>query len=333
MICTGGTILSSVERATAVVDGRWVPHLAQAAAEAGRGIEIDVEVHEPFMLHSEEVQPCHWLDLASLVEKVAPDVDGVIVLHGTDTAAYTAAALHYLLAEVEVPVVVTGAMVPPGLPDSDAERAVRAAAHVALAPLAPAAYLTFCEPDGDALVHLGVRARKTGDPAQPFASIGRPPVARVGDAGLVPVAPVEVRVSPPLSVRSDLDDRVTAIECHPGQRLVPALRCAREAGARAVVLALYPGATAATGPGDVSAEAAVREARAAGLVVVGVTRGAGRPAPVSYPSADALAHAGLVHLELPLEAALPKVMWALAQRESPAAVAQLARMPIRIDCD
>lgn len=74
------------------------------------------------LLDSANMQQANWLAMRdAIVEAVKKDGhDGVLLLHGTDTLAYSAAALSFLLLGLELPVVLTGSMLPAGAPDSDA---------------------------------------------------------------------------------------------------------------------------------------------------------------------------------------------------------------------
>jgi len=74
------------------------------------------------LLDSANMQQANWLAMHdAIVQAVKQDGhDGVLLLHGTDTLAYSAAALSFLLLGLDVPVVLTGSMLPAGAPDSDA---------------------------------------------------------------------------------------------------------------------------------------------------------------------------------------------------------------------
>ncbi|EAR10477.1 asparaginase [Reinekea blandensis] len=71
------------------------------------------------LLDSSDLQPEHWFELKQTVEN-QPDVDGVLIIHGTDTLAYTATALSFLLTSLSIPVVITGSMHPISAPQTDA---------------------------------------------------------------------------------------------------------------------------------------------------------------------------------------------------------------------
>jgi L-asparaginase len=71
------------------------------------------------LLDSSNLQPEHWYRLRREIAELK-DIDGVLIIHGTDTLAYTAAALSFLLAPLTVPVVITGSILPLGSENSDA---------------------------------------------------------------------------------------------------------------------------------------------------------------------------------------------------------------------
>ncbi|RZK98638.1 MAG: asparaginase [Hymenobacter sp.] len=87
----------------------------------------------PKPIDSSNVTPADWLWLAQLIGQYYADFDGFVVLHGTDTMAYSAAALSFLLEHLGKPVVFTGAQVPVGRPRSDATRNLLTALEIAAA--------------------------------------------------------------------------------------------------------------------------------------------------------------------------------------------------------
>ena len=82
---------------------RSLPELADIA---------DIELRVPFNLDSSNIQPTHWLKLAEVVRNEQDNCHGFVILHGTDTIAYTAAALSFLLADMTHPIILTGAQRP-----------------------------------------------------------------------------------------------------------------------------------------------------------------------------------------------------------------------------
>lgn len=74
-----------------------------------------------FNLDSTNIQPRHWLSMAEAVESHYEDYDGFVICHGTDTMAYTAAALSYLIQNSPKPVVITGSQKPIDMEITDAK--------------------------------------------------------------------------------------------------------------------------------------------------------------------------------------------------------------------
>ena len=126
VIHTGGTIASRPSP-----DGRG---LTPQQAPSLPGL-IGVEVHDfqPFNLPSPHITPAHMLELAGLIRQLAPDHDGIVVTHGTDTLEETAFALHLLLS-TPTPVVLTGSMRHAGEVSWDGPANLLDAAGVALHP-------------------------------------------------------------------------------------------------------------------------------------------------------------------------------------------------------
>jgi len=80
----------------------------------------DIIVEIPFLCDSSDLGISHWQQIASLIGEAVNKVDGVVITHGTDTMAYTASALSYMLSNLPIPVILTGAQKPLGELRSDA---------------------------------------------------------------------------------------------------------------------------------------------------------------------------------------------------------------------
>ena len=72
-----------------------------------------------------------WLDLAKAIKHHYNDFDGFVILHGTDTLAYTASALSFMLEGLRKPVIITGSQLPIGLPRTDGRENLLAAVDIA----------------------------------------------------------------------------------------------------------------------------------------------------------------------------------------------------------
>ncbi len=86
-------------------------------------------------IDSSNMNPQNWIDLAVLIEKNYYHFDGFVILHGSDTLAYTASALSFLLEHLHKPVILTGAQLSLGILRSDARENIIAAIEIASNPL------------------------------------------------------------------------------------------------------------------------------------------------------------------------------------------------------
>ncbi len=110
IIHTGGTI-GMVRNKDGVLRPLQDPEtLLRSLPELADVAEVALQV--PFNLDSSSIQPVHWLQLARIARLAQNDCDGLVILHGTDTIAYTAAALSFLLADMTLPIILTGAQRP-----------------------------------------------------------------------------------------------------------------------------------------------------------------------------------------------------------------------------
>ena len=76
-------------------------------------IETEIDVHQfAHPIDSSDMSPDKWAEIASIIAERYDDYDGFVVLHGTDTMAYTASALSFMLENLTKPVILTGSQLP-----------------------------------------------------------------------------------------------------------------------------------------------------------------------------------------------------------------------------
>ena len=153
LIATGGTIVSKDGGSGLEPDLTpqellsYVPELKEVA---------EISVRELFRLDSTNINPGHWIKMAGCIREEYENFDGFVVIHGTDTMAYTAAALSYLVQDSEKPIILTGSQKSVYNRDTDARRNLADAFCYAADPRSHGVYIVF---DGTAI--LGTHARKT----------------------------------------------------------------------------------------------------------------------------------------------------------------------------
>lgn len=140
----------------------------------------DITVRDVICLDSSNIRPEEWQLIATHIFEDRADYDGIVVSHGTDTMAYTASAVTFMLPDIDRPVVFTGSQLPLADMLSDGPDNLRTAFAMAASGY-PGIFLAF-----DRKVMLGCRAvkvRASGFSA--FASINARYAARVSNRGLV----------------------------------------------------------------------------------------------------------------------------------------------------
>lgn len=181
LIATGGTI------ATKMTKGGLVPQMtSQEILECIPEIAVICEVHaiQLFNLDSTNVCHKHWIQIAECIEKHYEYYDGFVVTHGTDTMAYTAAALSYMIQESPKPIVITGSQKSIYMKETDGRVNLLNAFYYAISPYASGVHIVF---DGKAI--LGTRARKTRTKSyNAFSSIDYPETARIREGKVIPIA-------------------------------------------------------------------------------------------------------------------------------------------------
>lgn len=137
LLSTGGTIASVVSD-----DGLVPEESGEQLIQMLGNVPYDITVKDILSLDSSNIQPEEWKVIAEAIYKNRHDFDGIVVSHGTDTMAYTASMLTFMLQGIDVPVVLTGSQVPMNVIWSDAPDNMRLA-FAAAASCEPDIYLAF----------------------------------------------------------------------------------------------------------------------------------------------------------------------------------------------
>lgn len=206
MIGTGGTIASEM------TPSGLTPELnsTQLLSFVPRiGEMCHVDCVQLYSLDSTNIRPAHWLGVARAVRENYARYDGFVISHGTDTMAYTAAALSYLIQGSPKPIVLTGAQKPIWFDGTDSKRNLTDA------------FLYACRGCGgvqivfNGKVILGTRARKTCSKSfQAFSSVNYPDLAVVQDEHLLQYMRCACYPSPVFY--DALDDKVGLLKLIPG---------------------------------------------------------------------------------------------------------------------
>ena len=196
LVTTGGTIASAPgEQGLApAVSGQGLLRMMEPVAGSYR-----ITVREILHLDSSNIQPEEWRIIARIVYEARSQYDGIVITHGTDTMAYTASVLSFMLEGIDLPVVVTGSQLPLAHPLSDALDNLRCALAMA-ASGRPGVFVAF-----NRKIILGTRAVKVRTMGfDAFESVNCPPLGRIDSQGLI----LEERLLPPAGHGCRLHERL-----------------------------------------------------------------------------------------------------------------------------
>ncbi len=269
----------------------------------------EVETRVVYNLDSSDVGPSHWSTLAQVISESRRDYDGFVIVHGTDTMAYTASALSFALEGLDRPVILTGAQRPLTALRSDAPRNLIDAVELATYDIPEVAICL------DGVLLRGCRSTKSHNrDYRAFDSPGTAPLAKLGVD--VDLAPHIRRPDRRFSCTPAFDDKVIVIFVTPG--LQPALMehlLDAPTPPRGIVLSAFGVGTAPTH--FLPLAPVVKKAVDNGIDVVAITQSSGRIDLSLYQTGVSLLEAGAIPGGCMLaEAATTKLMHALARFEN-----------------
>ena len=312
LLTTGGTIASMPGG-----DG-LVPHRSDVMERELTQLRTyyDITVRDVMCLDSSNIRPAEWQLIATDIFQLREDFDGIVVSHGTDTMAYTASAVTYMLPNIDRPVVFTGSQLPLADILSDGPDNLRTAFAMAASGHC-GVFLAF-----DRKVMLGCRAvkvRASGFSA--FESVNARYAGVVTSLGLVvEESALPVRTGP-AQLRTDISDSVFLLKLTPG--LSPAIfDILVGMGYKGIVIEAF-------GLGGVNVLhqglRGIRKAVEYGISVVVTTQCLYDASDLRvYQVGNKLLELGVIQgLDMTSEAAMTKLMWAIGQGLEPEEITEL----------
>lgn len=279
-----------------------------------------------FNLDSTNVKPKHWLTMVATIEENYEDYDGFVILHGTDTMAYTAAALSYLIQKSPKPIVLTGAQRPVDKEITDAKLNLYDS------------FLYACDDDSDGVnivfdghVICGTRARKSRSKSfNAFSSINYPDIAQIRNNRIIRYIKKDTNSQGPVFYKN-LCDKIFVMKLIPGiqSKLLGKLKDDYDA----VIIESF-GVGGVPHDEEDSFMTELRQWSKEGKMIVMSTQ-------VTYEGSDIGVYAVGMQVkgnvdcmesgDMTMEATVTKLMWAMGQSHDYEQVKQLFYQPINHD--
>ena len=329
LIYTGGTIGMVNDPVT----GSLVPidfgHISEQVPELRRfGFNIESVTFDP-VIDSSDVSPDTWISIANTISEKYDHYDGFVVLHGTDTMAYSASALSFMLSGLEKPVIFTGAQLPIGVLRTDGKENLITAIEIAAAlenglPAVPEVCIYF----ENKLLRGNRTIKFSAEHFNAFASPNLPPLAEAGlqiryNRNLIRYPTVRR----PLTVSTGFDTGVAVLRLFPGIGQGVVRSMLRTKGLHGLILETYGTGNAPTLNWFLDE---IRSFIAGGGIVLNVTQcPAGTVEMGLYETSAGLRSAGVISgRDITTEAAVTKMMVLLGSSLSKEKVATLLSKPL-----
>lgn len=284
-----------------------VPELAQLSCD------IDTAAFE-HPIDSSVMRPEHWVQMAQMIEDGYNQYDGFVILHGSDTMAFTSSALSFMLEDLDKPVILTGAQLPIGMVRSDARENILTAMEIASArhsdgtPMIREVAVYF-----EYTLHRGNRVYKYSSQSfDAYDSPNHPPLAESGVDLQIHHELLWQRGEGCLKVHKSLETNLSVLYFYPGMERDIIEHTLLRGHRKAVILNTFGAGNA---PMDAWLDEALEQAIANDTTIINVTQcKAGGVDQWKYAAGAHLARLGVISAgDMTIEAAITKTMVLLGE--------------------
>ncbi len=329
IIYTGGTIGMAFNDATGTLVPMSFREIKYHIPELTRlGYEFDMHAFNP-PIDSSNMSPEIWIKLAGLIYDNYTSYDGFIILHGSDTMAFTASALSFMLENLSKPVILTGSQLPIGEIRTDAKENIITTMEIAAAKKNGKARVPEVCIYFDYYLLRGNRTKKYNtETFEAFNSFNYPPLAEAGidikyNDQLILEYPQE-----PFRINTRLSTGITVLKMFPGITPQAVNAVLQTPDLQAVILETFGNGNTITAPWFIDC---LKKTIGRGIIVLDRTQCDGGSVELGrYETSAYLKDAGVVSgHDMTFEAAVTKLMYLLAQGHATEKVKQLLEVSLK----
>ena len=328
IIYTGGTIGMIADPETGVLMPFNFEQITENVPELKR-LDYKLTVHSFHpLIDSSNMDPEVWIGIARLIEKEYQSYDGFVVLHGSDTMAFTASALSFMLEGLQKPVVLTGSQLPINEIRTDAKENLITALEIAAATedgkaIVPEVCIYF-----DYQLFRGNRCIKYN--STNFDAFRTPNYPKLAEAGVYIKFNNKVILPPstgPLRVHTSMDRSVGVLKLYPGIG-AEVVEAVLSANCRAIIMETFGAGNTSTQPWFIKL---LKESISSGKILLDISQcQVGSVELGRYQTSTELKEMGVVSgFDLTFEAAVAKLMYLLGSKKSQREIIELLETDLR----
>ncbi|MEO6884057.1 MAG: type I asparaginase [Bacteroidia bacterium] len=316
LIYTGGTIGMMEDHRSGHLKPFDFKHLTDQIPELKK---LDAQLSSVSFekpIDSSDMQPKHWVQIAKIIEKNYSKVDGFVILHGSDTMAFTASALSFMLENLSKPVILTGSQLPIGTIRTDGKENLITAIELAAAqkngkPIISEVCIYF-----EYQLYRGNRTHKfNSEDFEAFRSPNYPVLANAGVHIHYNFSAIMKSSEKSLVVHTSLDNKILILKLFPGIPMEVVKNSLKLKNIKAIILETFGSGNAFTEKIFLNE---LRHAIESGKIILNISQCvAGSVIQGKYETSAQLAKIGVISgNDMTIEAAITKLMFLLEKNKS-----------------